>query len=32
MEAYYMVPREPVELVTIAGVGAIPRTPIPAAR
>jgi ferredoxin len=32
MEAYYVVPHEPVELVTITGVGAIPRTPIPAAR
>ena len=32
MEAYYVVPREPVELVMIAGVGAIPQSPIPAAR
>ena len=31
MEAYYVVPREPVELVMIAGVGAIPQSPIPAA-
>jgi ferredoxin len=32
MEAYYVVPSEPVKLVQIYGIGAIPETPIPASR
>jgi formate dehydrogenase (NADP+) beta subunit len=32
MEAYYVVPQEPVELIQIAGIGAIPAMPIPASR
>jgi NADPH-dependent glutamate synthase beta subunit-like oxidoreductase len=32
MEAYYVVPPEPVEMIDILGIGAIPRTPIPASR
>ncbi|MGD0577355.1 MAG: FAD-dependent oxidoreductase [Bryobacteraceae bacterium] len=32
MEAYYVVPSEPVKLVQISGIGAIPETPIPASR
>jgi NADPH-dependent glutamate synthase beta subunit-like oxidoreductase len=32
MEAYYVVPSEPVKLVEISGIGAIPETPIPASR
>jgi formate dehydrogenase beta subunit len=32
MEAYYVVPKDPVELISIPGIGAIPAMPIPASR
>jgi hypothetical protein len=32
MEAYYVIPPEPVEMIEIPGIGAIPETPIPASR